>query len=387
MSGTTYNARQMIEKLISFDTTSRLSNMELIDFVRDYLAGWGIESLLVPNEDNSKANLYATIGDARQGGIVLSGHTDVVPVDGQNWSTDPFAVAEKDGKLFGRGTCDMKGFIAVALSRVPQLVAANGKTPIHFAFSYDEETGCTGVRSLISHMKQHLPLPRAVIVGEPTDMTVVNAHKGGYTFVTEVTGLEGHSSLAHKGVNAVMIAGEILSEINRIAADFRTRLDTSRRFDPPYSTVHAGLIQGGTALNIIPLNCKIIWELRALPGQGPDEILERIRKFADTLLPAMHAVDPGTGIITECTNAIPPLLPEDGSPVETLVLALAQQNDTYAVSYQTEAGLYQEIEIPTVICGPGSITQAHKPDEYVSLAQIAACETFMDRLVEHIAAN
>jgi acetylornithine deacetylase len=387
MSGTSYTARQLIDTLIAFDTTSRVSNMELITFVRDYLSSWGVESLLVPNEDGSKANLYATIGPDAPGGIVLSGHTDVVPVDGQDWASNPFTVTERDGKLFGRGTCDMKGFIAIALSRVPQFIGAANKTPIHFALSYDEEVGCTGVLPLIAHMKKHLPRPRAAIVGEPSDMTVVNAHKGGYTFVTEVTGLEAHSSLAHTGVNAVMIAGDILSEINRISEDFRQRPDASGRYDPPYSTVQAGLISGGTAQNIIPRKCRITWELRSLPGHGPDEILERIRKFADGLLPAMHAVDPGTGIVTECTNSIPPLSPQNGSPAESLVLALAQQNDTYAVSYQTEAGLFQEIDIPTVICGPGSISQAHKPDEYVSLAQVASCEGFMDRLVDYIATN
>lgn len=385
MTGTRMSAREMLERLISFDTTSHLSNMELIDFVRGYLNSWNIDSILVPNDDGSKANLYATVGAQDEGGIVLSGHTDVVPVDGQDWSTDPFTLSERDGKLFGRGTCDMKGFIAIALSRVPDMVAAKPKTPIHFALSYDEEVGCTGVHSLISHMKAHLPKPQAVIVGEPSDMSVVNAHKGGYCFVTEVTGLESHSSLAHLGVNAIMYAGEMLAEINRISADYRTRADDSGRYEPPYSTIQVGLIDGGTALNITPLKCRIDWEMRALPGDSAEEVLHRIEKFSETLVPAMHEVSPATGIKTEITLAVPPLVPEDGSAAETLVMALARQNDTHAVSYQTEAGHFQSIDIPTVICGPGNIAQAHKPDEYVSLEQVSACEAFMDRLVSYAA--
>ncbi|MGI9481713.1 MAG: acetylornithine deacetylase [Hyphomicrobiales bacterium] len=387
MTGKHIPAREMMEKLISFDTTSSLSNMELISFVRDYLAGWGIESLLVPNEDGSKANLYATIGAQDEGGIVLSGHTDVVPVEGQAWSSNPFALVERGGKLYGRGACDMKGFIAIALSRVPDMVAANPKTPVHFAFSYDEEVGCTGVKSLIDHMKEHLPKPRAVIVGEPSDMTVVNAHKGGYNFVTEVTGLESHSSLAHRGVNAIMYAGEIIGEINRISVEYRARIDKSGRYEPPYSTVQVGVIKGGTALNITPLHCRIDWEMRALPGDDAEEVLARINAFSEKLIPDMHAVSTETGIENRIALAVPALVPEDGSPAETLVMALARQNETYAVSYQTEAGHFQKIDIPTVICGPGNIAQAHKPDEYVSLEQVSACEAFMDRLVAHVAAD
>ena len=384
MTGTTYSARELINRLIAFDTTSHLSNLEMMDFVRDYLAGWGVESTLIPSDDGAKANLYATIGSKQEGGIVLSGHTDVVPVEGQAWTSDPFTIIEREGKLFGRGTCDMKGFIAIALSRVPALVNAKLSTPVHFALSYDEEVGCTGVRPMVTHIKENLPLPRAVIVGEPSMMTVVNAHKGGYTFITEVTGLEGHSSLAHKGVNAIMYAGEILGEINRMAAEYREELDETGRYDPPYSTIHVGTIQGGTALNIIPLKCRIVWELRSLPQHNAQQILDRINAFADTLIPAMHAVDPSTGIVTNCANEIPPLVAENGSPAESLVLALAQQNDTFAVSYQTEAGFFQDIGIPTVICGPGDIAQAHKPDEFVSLEQDAACEVFIDRLVAHV---
>ncbi|MEM8688058.1 MAG: acetylornithine deacetylase [Pseudomonadota bacterium] len=386
MTGTRYTPRDLIDKLISFDTTSHKSNLDLIAFVRDYLAGWGVDSLLLPNEDGSKANLYATIGPDQPGGIVLSGHTDVVPVDGQDWSTDPFSVVERDGLLFGRGTCDMKAFIAIALAKVPDLVDRTLAKPIHFALSYDEEVGCLGVRPLAEHIKRHLPLPAIVIVGEPTDMTVVNAHKSGHRFITEITGLEGHSSLPDKGVNAIMVAGEMLGEINRIAQEYKSPSGRDERFDTPYTSVQVGLIEGGTALNIIPLKCTIDWEARGLPGFEPSEVVERMTTFAaEHLIPQMHAVSPHTDIVTTHMDEIPALVPQDGSPAETLVMALARQNETFAVSYQTEAGYFQAIDIPTVICGPGSIAQAHKPDEYVSLEQVESCSEFMDRLVAHAA--
>ncbi len=386
MTGTTYSPRELIDKLISFDTTSRISNMDLIRFVQDYLQGWGVESLVLPNADGSKANLYATIGPDQAGGIVLSGHTDVVPVDGQDWSSDPFTVVERDGLLFGRGTSDMKAFIAIGLAKVPDLVARKLSTPIHFALSYDEEVGCLGVRPMVEHIKQHLPIPAVVIVGEPTDMTVVNAHKSGHRFRTEVTGLEGHSSLPQRGVNSIMIAGELLGEVNRIAEDMKAQARIDHRFDPPYTSIHVGLIQGGTALNIIPLKCAFDWEARGLPGFEPSEVVDRMSAFAEThLIGEMHAVSPNTGITTRHTDEIPALVPQDGSPAETLVMALARQNETFTVSYQTEAGYFQGIDIPTVICGPGSITQAHKPDEYISLEQVESCSQFMDRLVAHAA--
>lgn len=385
MPGNTYSPRELIDILISYDTTSRESNLDLISFVQNYLKGWGIDSILIPNEDGSKANLYATVGPQDRGGIVLSGHTDVVPVDGQNWSTDPFKIAERDGKLFGRGTCDMKAFIAIGLAKVPELVKRPISTPIHFALSYDEEVGCLGVVPMIEHVKKHLPRPAIVIVGEPTDMTVVNAHKSGHRFRTEVRGLEGHSSMTQLGVNAIMYAGEMLAEVNRITEEMKTSRGHDHRFTPPYTTVHVGLIEGGTALNIIPKDCWFEWEARGLPGFDANELADRMNAFAEEHLhPKMHAVSKETGIITRYLDEIPALMPEDGSPAETLVMALARQNETYAVSYQTEAGYFQEIDIPTVICGPGSITQAHKPDEFVSLTQVGSCTSFMDRLVQHV---
>ncbi len=296
MTAHRFTSRDMLDRLVAFDTTSRDANLPLIDFVADYLDGLGISSLKVDYEPGKKTNLYATIGPGGPGGIVLSGHTDVVPVDGQDWASDPFKLDERDGRLYGRGTCDMKGFIAVALAMAPEFKAADLKTPIHFALSCDEEVGCRGVRPLVAHMKDHLPRPRAVIVGEPTSMQVVNAHKGAVTFATEVTGHEAHSSCTHLGVNAIMVAGELLVELNRIAADMRERGDPSRRFDPPYTTVHVGLIEGGTAKNIIPRRCAFTWETRLVPGSDPKEVPKRFDAFARTLEPAMKRIAADAGI-------------------------------------------------------------------------------------------
>jgi acetylornithine deacetylase len=383
MTGTRFTPRDMLARLIAFDTTSRDGNLPLIDFVEAYLADWGIESLRVDFEAGKKTNLYATIGPEHQGGIVLSGHTDVVPVDGQNWSTDPFELTEKDGLLYGRGTCDMKGFLATALALVPDFKAAKLTTPIHLALSCDEEVGCIGVRPLVAYIKEHLPKPKAVIVGEPTLMKVVNAHKGAHTFSTEVTGLEAHSSCTHLGVNSILVAGELLSEIGRIAQDMRERGDPSGRFNPPYTTVHVGLIEGGTAKNIIPRRCAFKWETRLLPGADPDEVPTRFNAFAKTLEPAMHEISSDTGVRTDRTNVVPGLRPEPDSPAENLALHLAEANGTEAVSYCTEAGLFQEIGIPAIICGPGSIEQAHKPDEFIAISEMEKCETFMKKLIRH----
>ena len=382
----TTTPEEMLARLIAFDTTSRESNLPLIAFVEEYLAGWGVPSIRVDYEGGSKTNLYATIGPNIAGGIVLSGHTDVVPVDGQAWTTDPFTLVERDGLLFGRGTCDMKGFIAVALAMVPEFIKSAKLTPIHLALSCDEEVGCRGVRPLVAHMRDHLPKPRLAIVGEPTSMQVVNAHKSAITFTTEVTGHEAHSSCTHLGVNAIMVAGELLGEVNRIRADVHGRQDASRRFDPPHSTVHVGLINGGTAKNIIPRLCSFMWETRLLPDADPEEVPARFEAFAKTLEPGMKAIAASAGINNIRTNHVPGLAPEDDSPAEQLALHLAEANGAHAVSYCTEAGLFQQIGIPSVICGPGSIEQAHKPDEYVSIDQMQKCLRFLRRLATHAAA-
>jgi acetylornithine deacetylase len=378
-----YSTQAMLAELVRFDTTSRDGNLPLIEFVERYLDSWDISHFRVDYEAGKKTNLFASIGPDIAGGIVLSGHTDVVPVDGQKWASNPFELTERDGKLYGRGTCDMKGFIAVALAMVPQFKTAKLKTPIHLALSCDEEVGCKGVRPLVAHMRDHMKKPRAVIVGEPTSMRVVNAHKGAITFSTEVTGHEAHSSLTDQGVNAIMVAGELLGEINRIRKDLTQRGDPTGRFNPPYSTIHVGVIEGGTAKNIIPRHCSFQWETRLLPLADPAEVPTRFENFAATLEPAMKKVARDTGIHNQQTNIVPGLAPEENSPAEHLALHLASANGTHAVSYCAEAGLFQQIGIPAIICGPGSIEQAHKPDEYIDISELRKCESFMERLLEH----
>jgi acetylornithine deacetylase len=383
-----FTTREMIAKLISFDTTSRNSNLELIAFVEDYLSSHGIASRLIANEDDTKANLFATLGPAdRAGGVVLSGHTDVVPVDGQDWTSDPFTVVERDGLLYGRGTSDMKSFIGAALAAVPDFLAAAPQIPIHFALSYDEEVGCLGVRPMIEAVIRTLPRPQVVIVGEPSDMKVVNAHKGIRSYKTTVTGLEFHSSQTHQGVSAIQYAAELIGFLMTLGEEMRARGDASGRFSPPYTTISVGIVKGGTAVNIIPKACSFQWEYRSLPDADPDEIITRFNTFAaEKILPRMRAVFSGAKIETVTRASSPGLAPTDGDPGETLVMKLAQCNSAEAVSYNTEAGLFQLADIPTVVCGPGSIDQAHKPDEFIALSQIAECERFMARLAEHVGA-
>ena len=378
----TFTSEQLLAKLVSFDTTSRESNIPLIAWVEDYLDGFGIPHLRVDYEDGRKTNLYATIGPAVEGGIVLSGHTDVVPVDGQAWSTDPFELVEREERLYGRGSADMKGFIAVALALVPIFKAMPLKRPVHLALSCDEEVGCRGVRPLVQYMRDHLPKPSAVIVGEPTSMQVVNAHKSAVRFATEVTGHESHSALTDKGVNAIMVAGEIIHEISKLREDMIGIGDPSGRFDPPYSTIHIGMISGGTAQNIVPLKCGFGWETRLLPHADRDLVPMRIEKLQQKLEPAMKAVSPTAGISTIKSNEVPGLAPEQDSPAEALALHCSRSNGTHTVSYCTEAGLFQQIGIPTVVCGPGSIEQAHKPDEFIAIEQIRKCEVFLQRLAD-----
>ncbi len=377
----------MIRKLVAFDTTSCNSNLELVDFVVGYLGDHGVASELVFSDDKTKANLYATLGPQRQGGVVLSGHTDVVPVDGQDWWTDPFKVVEKDGRLYGRGTADMKSFFAVALALVPRFLSRELAIPVHFALSYDEEVGCLGAPRLVEQIVRNIPCPAAVIVGEPTMMKVVNAHKGISAFRTTVTGREAHSSATDKGVNAVMVAAELVSYISGLADEMKAKGDPSGRFDPPYTTLQVGTIEGGTALNIIPKSCSFVWECRPLPGESVNVLMERFRAFTEQdLLPKLRKVADEVSITTDILGRVPSFETFENSDAETLALLLAKQNETHAVSYATEAGIFQAAEIPTIVCGPGDILQAHRPNEFVSISQIEACTAFMHRLLDHVSA-
>jgi len=343
----------------------------------------------VLNEDGTKANLYATVGPADRPGIMLSGHTDVVPVDGQEWTADPFAVVERGGRLYGRGTADMKSFIAVVLAHVPQMVASNLRIPLNFAFSYDEEIGCIGVRRLIEAIS-HMPVrPAMCIVGEPTDMKVVIAHKGKVSIRVRVRGFEAHSSLTPRGVNAIAYAAELIVHLNRMAARIAENGPFDDGYDVPYTTVHTGVISGGTQINIVPKDCSFEFEFRYLPEDDPQALLREVTEYARSELePRMRAVQPDTGFTFEERSAIPGLDIRDDEEVVRLAKALTGQNDHSKVAFGTEAGLFHlHAGIPTVICGPGSIDQAHKPDEWIGLDQVARCDAFVRRLIDHVCAR
>ena len=382
----TYSSQEMLSRLVSFDTTSRDSNLELISFVEDYAKSYGLAPRRIPNPEGTKANLLISVGPQEPGGIILSGHTDVVPVDGQDWHTDPFAMVEREGKYFGRGTSDMKAFSAVILSLFPELTRRPLKTPVHIALSYDEEVGCLGVRPMIADIVKSVPMPRLAIIGEPTDMKVVNAHKGIRSFRTTVTGREAHSSQTDKGVNAVMVAAELIMHLAKLAEDMRRRGDPSGRFDPPYTTVQSSTIEGGTALNILARHCLFQWEFRYLPGTSQDEILDAFNAYATKeVLPRLKAIAPESDIVTKPRAHVPALVATDGCPAEALAKQLTGRNHAEAVAYGTEAGLFQEAGIPSVVCGPGNIQQAHKPNEFIEISQVAACEQFIRKLIDHAA--
>jgi acetylornithine deacetylase len=376
-------AVELLRDLIGFDTVSRNSNLALIGYVCDYLAALGVECEVIRDETGAKANLFATVGGpSGVPGIVLSGHTDVVPVDGQDWSSDPFALTEKDGRLFGRGTCDMKGFIAICLAMAPAIAKASLREPIHFAFSYDEEVGCRGVGAMIDRISGRRPLPRACIVGEPTSMRAVTAHKGIRVFETVVTGRESHSSNTEFGVSAIMAASRLMEFLRGILDEMKARGDETGRFDPPYTSLNVGMIEGGTAVNITPNRCRMVWEYRPLPQADADGIITRFDAFARQVEAGMRARFDGASIVTTQIARTPALLRRENSPAEELVRALTGQNDTLTAAYVTEAGLFQQADIPTVVCGPGSIDQAHRPDEFIELSQMDAGTDFVEKLVK-----
>lgn len=384
MSPRNSTVTELLAALVAFDTTSAKSNLPLIAFVEDYLKGHGIASTRVPSPDRAKADLFATIGPKGDGGIGLSGHSDCVPVEGQNWTSDPFTLTERDGKLYGRGTCDMKGFIACTLAAVPALKARALKQPLHIIVSYDEEVGCTGVRPLIARFGKDLPRPRAVIVGEPTNMAVIDAHKRIDSYRTRVTGREAHSSMPGLGVNAIAGAAALIGELGRIGDGIAAR-DRDERFEPPYSTVAVGTIEGGTAHNIVPKNCEFHWQVRSLPAAEPGEVPRDLAAFAETqLLPKMRRVTEEAAIDTANEGSVPAFVAAPGSEAVALALALTGSDRTGAVSYTTEAGLFEAAGVPAVICGPGNIAQAHAADEYVSIAQLEACLAFLDGLADKL---
>jgi acetylornithine deacetylase len=380
------SAIALLERLAAFDTESDKSNLPLIDFVEEYLRGQDIPVLRAPNAAGDKAALLATIGPMVEGGIVLSGHTDVVPVEGQKWTSDPFKLRGADGRLFARGSCDMKGFDAIALAMIPRFKKAGLRRPIQILLSYDEETSCEGSLDFIRRFGKDVPRPRAVIVGEPTMMEVADAHKSIATFRTIVTGHEAHSSKPALGANAVACACDIVAEIYRQALAYEAPDRLNPRFDPPYSTLHVGTIHGGTARNILARECMFHWEFRGLPGASSMAPLRLIQSYIDeTALPRLTRFVSGPKVETIVEVDVPGLEAEPGSQAETLALKLTRSNRTNAVSYATEAGQFQRAGLPTVVCGPGSIDQAHKPDEFLEVSQIEACISFMERLAAEIA--
>lgn len=376
---------EMISRLVGFDTVSRNSNLELIHFARDYLAQHGIDSQLVPNADGSKANLFATVGPMTEGGIVLSGHTDVVPVTGQPWDTDPFTVVQKDGRLYGRGTCDMKSFIAIALAKVPDMLRSGLKRPIHFALSYDEEVGCQGAPAMIERMAAELPKPSAVVIGEPTSMRPIMAHKGLAILRTTVTGHEAHSSQIQRGVSAVMTAAKLINHIESMTSENGQKADPDSLFVPPFSTLHVGVVHGGTAVNIISRECTFTWDVRVLPGETLSLYLEPFKQYCQELLVAMRKIAPEANIVTEVLADAPPLA-DDGGVAQALAQRLSGHKCCGVVPYGTEGGQFQRAGFSVVVCGPGSIDQAHQPNEYIDIDQISACETFIDGVIAQLAA-
>ena len=385
MAGSKLTSIEWLDRLVGFDTTSAKTNLPLIEDVAGHLDDLGARVRLIHDADGGKANLFATIGPEREGGIVLSGHSDVVPVAGQPWDTDPFAMRERDGRLHGRGTTDMKGFIACAVALAPEMAARDLARPIHIALSYDEEVGCVGVRSMIEAIGRELPRPRLAIVGEPTEMRVANAHKGISQQTTTVTGRDGHSSRPGVGVNAVAYAAEIIGFLDRLATEYGARPGGPTAFDPPGTTFNVGVVTGGTAVNIIARECTFRWEFRPTPDVDPGEVLARLDEYVDAeILPRMRAVDADSGVVTAVDIAAPTLEPIAGSPAEELALGLTGDNAAVAMSYVCEAGLFSAAGIPAVVCGPGSVAQAHQPNEFVALDQIAACDAFLTRMVTTI---
>jgi acetylornithine deacetylase len=376
-------ARPILERLIAFDTTSNLSNLALIDWVEAYLAERGVAARRIARADGRKSNLLASVGPTAEGGVVLSGHTDVVPVEGQAWSSDPFRLDERDGRLYGRGTCDMKGFLALALAAVDDLQAAPLQRPAHLAFSYDEEIGCFGAPAMIQAIVRDLPRPALCIVGEPTSLEVVSAGKGIAVWRVIVTGQEAHSAQTHLGVSAVMEAARLMAELVAIADRLQRAADPASTFQPKGATLTIGTVSGGTAGNILARQCRFLFDLRTLPGGDPRAELAGFFDLARRLDASIKARTSDGGVLVEPLADVPPLAPWPDNPADAFARRLAGDNGpARAVSFASEAGQFQGAGIPTVLCGPGSIDQAHQADEYLDLAQLERGAAFMARLTE-----
>lgn len=381
------NTIAWLSRLIAFDTTSRQSNLQLIDAVDDYLQSLGLQAWRAWNEGKSKANLFVSIpahDGSIQGGTVLSGHTDVVPVDGQVWSSDPFTAEIRDGKLYGRGACDMKGFIAACLNMVPKALETRLHEPIHLALSYDEEIGCLGAPVMLSQLQQRGITPRQCIVGEPTSMQMVVAHKGINVYSCKIHGHSAHSSLTPQGVNAIDYAARIIVFLQQLSKQLQSQYEQDAAFDVPFSTINVGRIQGGTAVNIIPNECELQFDYRNLPTMSTDTVIEPLSAFIQDLLSEMQQVHADASIVLKQLVEVPAMQSEAGNALYDLIEQLVDENKRSKVAYATEGGHFQLANMHTVICGPGSIVQAHKPDEYIELSQLERCDRFLSQLLHQL---
>ena len=379
------SSEHILEKLVGFPTVSRDSNLELIAYIRDYLADYGVDAELIPGEKEDKANLHARIGPDMPGGIMLSGHTDVVPIDGQQWNYDAFCMTHESGRLFGRGTTDMKGFISCVLAMVPEAVKRSLERPIHLAFSYDEEIGCIGVRRMLDLFEGAPLRPDFCIVGEPTGMQVGIAHKGKLAATCTCTGVEAHSALPDKGLNAIHLATEMVQSMRGIQERLRHHGTQDHHYEVPWTTIHVGTIEGGTALNIIPRECRFQFEIRNLQGDEPSDLLQEIRAIGDGIVGQYHGIFPQAAISISVDNHYPSLDTRPEEAVVKLVQGVLQTDDFIKLAFGTEGGLFQQrLGVPTVICGPGSMDQGHKPDEFITRDQMARCDDFLGKLLDQV---
>lgn len=381
-------ARDILDRLVAFPTVSQDSNLALVDWVEDYLDGFGVRAHRVYDASGQKAALYANVGPEAEGGVVLSGHTDVVPVDGQAWSSDPFTVTERDGRLYGRGTCDMKGFDAMALAMVPHALSLPLRRPLQIALSFDEEVGCTGAPPMIDKMRAHLPKASAVIVGEPSMMRAVTGHKGTTGWQIRMRGFEVHSSLMHEGVSAILEGARLLAWVNETNARVRAAPPSplAADFHPPFSTLHCGMIHGGTAHNITARDCAFDIDVRTVPGERAETYRAALFAKAAEIEAEMKRIHPDAGIEILPLFDVPALAPEADGAAERLVRQITGDNGTHVVSYATEGGQFQERGYSTVVCGPGDIAQAHQPDEFITLKQFVAGQQMLRAVVETLTA-
>ncbi|MEM6938024.1 MAG: acetylornithine deacetylase [Pseudomonadota bacterium] len=380
------NSIDMLARLVAFPTVSRDSNLPLIDWVEDYLGAFGARCRRTWNDDGDKANLFAAIGPDVPGGVVLSGHTDVVPIDDQDWHTEPFKLTERDGLLYGRGSSDMKGFSAVFLSRLAELDRSALERPLYLALSYDEEVGCLGIDRMVDDALGAFAKPDIAIIGEPTTMQIVRVHKSLNAFRTVVTGKAAHSSQPHRGAGAILAAARIIEHLDTLGR--QRRADGAQSgCEPPWTTVQVGKIQGGTAGNILPSHCEFLWEYRGLPDEGPDEILDAMQAFIEAeVLPDLREFAPEAAIETTSMARVPPLMPDPEARAEAWVQGLAgvREGGSGAVSFATEAGSFQRAGISSVVCGPGSINQAHQPNEFIDPAELKRCEAMVDDVFAYL---